>query len=114
MIAINLVGAFEAAQLAVNELKEANKGTQRENSNYILGGVIINNASVAGLTFHPLNPIYAATKAALISYTDSLRGLHKVNGIRVVAICPSFTDTPLLRIPEEQVGKQFSPTHTAR
>jgi len=39
----------------------------------------------------------------MISYTDSLKGLYKSDKIRIVAICPGFVDTPLIKIPEEQI-----------
>lgn len=37
----------------------------------------------------------AATKAAVLHFSRSLGHLHKKNGIRVVAICPSAVPTPL-------------------
>jgi len=92
MIIININGVVEATQLAIEEFRKSKKG-----------GVIINNASVAGLVHNPMHPVYAATKSAVISYTDSLRGLFKSQKIRVVAICPSFTKTPLIKIPHDQL-----------
>ena len=40
---------------------------------------------------------YAATKAGVINFTRSLAYLAEQSHIRVNAICPTFTDTPLVR-----------------
>ena len=59
------------------------------------GGVIINTASMGGILPIPLGPIYSATKAAVIQFTRSLSYLEH-QGIRVKAICPTYTLTPLI------------------
>jgi len=59
--------------------------------------LIINVSS--GLAFVPLpiSPIYCATKAALHSYTQSLRVQLVGTGITAVELAPPGTDTPLFR-----------------
>ena len=61
------------------------------------GGVIVNNASIAGTTMHfPNGVIYGASKAAILSITASVAlGFFK-QGVRVFAVCPYMTDTPML------------------
>jgi len=61
------------------------------------GGVIINTASMGGLLPMPTSPVYAATKAGVVNFTRSLAYLASERRIRVNAICPTFTDTPLVR-----------------
>ena len=43
----------------------------------------------------PILPIYAATKAAVISLTHSLNADLDDDGVRAIAICPGFVDTPM-------------------
>ena len=59
------------------------------------GGVIINTASMGGLLPMPTSPIYAVAKAGVVHLSRSL-GYLAAEGIRVNAICPSFTLTPLV------------------
>ena len=61
------------------------------------GGVIVNTASVAGLRPHYIDPVYAATKAAVVNLTRSLTFLRDEDGIRVNAVCPGLVRTGLDR-----------------
>ena len=61
------------------------------------GGVIINTASVAGLGPHLIDPVYAATKAAVVNLTRSLTFLLAEDGIRVNSVCPGLVRTDLDR-----------------
>jgi short-subunit dehydrogenase len=58
-------------------------------------GLIVNLASIAGTAPVPLLPIYAATKAAVISLTHSLNESLDADRVRVHALCPGFVDTPM-------------------
>lgn len=58
-------------------------------------GSFINIASVAGLRGSPLQGAYGATKAAVISLTQTLSYELGSNKIRVNAIAPGFVDTRL-------------------
>jgi len=60
------------------------------------GGWIVATASLAGLVGVPPDPVYAATKHAVIGLVRSLGPELEQQGIRLNAICPGFTDTPLL------------------
>ena len=57
------------------------------------GGAIVNLASVAGLRAAPMQGIYGATKAAVISMTQTLAFELGGAGIRVNAIAPGLVDT---------------------
>ncbi len=56
-------------------------------------GHIVNLASIAGTIPTPGLAVYGATKAALISFTNSLNREEADHGIRATAICPAFVAT---------------------
>jgi short-subunit dehydrogenase len=60
-------------------------------------GTLVGIASVAGVRGLPGHGAYCASKAAVISYCESLRGELKRSGIRVVTLSPGYIDTPLTR-----------------
>ncbi len=79
---INLRGLVLVTQPAIPHLRESR-------------GWIVNLASIAGTQPVPILPIYAATKAAVISLTHSLNADLDGDGVRAIAICPGFVDTPM-------------------
>lgn len=59
------------------------------------GGHIVNIASGAGLVGFPGLSAYGATKAAVVSLGESLRGELAAAGIGVTTVCPGFVKTPI-------------------
>ena len=60
-------------------------------------GTLVGIASVAGIRGLPGHGAYCASKAAVISYCESLRGELRGSGVRVVTLSPGYVDTPLTR-----------------
>lgn len=60
-------------------------------------GTLVGIASVAGIRGLPGHGAYCASKAAVISYCESLRGELRAAGVKVVTIGPGYIDTPLTR-----------------
>lgn len=60
------------------------------------GGHIVNIASSAGIASLPEMASYNATKAAVISLSETLRAELAEHGIGVTAVCPSFVKTNLM------------------
>jgi NAD(P)-dependent dehydrogenase (short-subunit alcohol dehydrogenase family) len=60
-------------------------------------GALVGIASVAGIRGLPGHGAYCASKAAVISYCESLRGELRGSGVRVVTLSPGYIDTPLTR-----------------
>ena len=58
-------------------------------------GTLVGIGSVAGIRGLPGHGAYCASKAAVISYCESLRGELRPAGVRVVTVCPGYVDTPL-------------------
>ena len=81
-IAINLRGLVLVTQAAIPQHRKTK-------------GWIVNLASIAGTQAVPILPIYAATKAAVISITHSLNADLDDDGVRAIALCPGFVDTPM-------------------
>jgi short-subunit dehydrogenase len=60
-------------------------------------GRLVGIASVAGIRGLPGHGAYCSSKAAVISYCESLRGELRESGVKVVTIGPGYVDTPLTR-----------------
>ncbi|MDO8651739.1 MAG: SDR family oxidoreductase [Undibacterium sp.] len=60
------------------------------------GGTIVNTASVAGLVGAPLQPIYAASKHAVVGLTKTAAAEYGRAGIRINTVCPGIIRTPML------------------
>lgn len=59
---------------------------------------LVGIGSVAGIRGLPGAEAYSASKAAVISYCESLRVELKASGIKVVTIAPGYIDTPMTQI----------------
>lgn len=60
------------------------------------GGAVVVTASLAGLIAFPGDPVYTATKHAVIGFVRSLAPTLRRQGITINAVCPSLVDTPLI------------------
>lgn len=68
-------------------------------------GTLVGIASVAGIRGLPGHGAYCSSKAAVISYCESLRGDLRPTGVKVVTLLPGYVDTPLTR--GDRHGKPF-------
>jgi NAD(P)-dependent dehydrogenase (short-subunit alcohol dehydrogenase family) len=106
-MAVNLKGAFLFAKHTVPQMKGR-------------GGVIVNISSIDALMGYPMLAAYDSSKAGLLAFTRSLALECGPDGIRVNAICPGYTQTPLLqawfdRQPDpEQVKRDIIASHPLR
>ena len=85
MFAVNVKGMFFVMQAVLRHMVEA--GTP--------GASVVNLASQAGRRGEALVSHYCATKAAVISYTQSAALAMAPHGIRVNGIAPGVVDTPM-------------------
>lgn len=92
-IGVNLKHVFFAAQAVVPQMQARG------------GGSIINMSSIAWMRGAPALPVYAAAKAAIVGFTNSLARLVGPDRIRVNAIAPGMVITERQRrlwYPDEQ------------
>jgi NAD(P)-dependent dehydrogenase (short-subunit alcohol dehydrogenase family) len=85
VVAINFPAVIEATWHAIRLMRAAKRG-----------GVIINTSSTGGLNPYLSDAPYAATKAGVLMYSRSCGPLKETDGIRVNAVCPGVTNTPIL------------------
>ena len=60
-------------------------------------GTLVGIASVGAIRGMPGHGAYCSSKAAVISYCESLRGELRSTGLKVVTLVPGYIDTPLTR-----------------
>ncbi len=83
---INVAGLAATLAAFAPAMRSAGRGT--------LAGI----ASVAGFRGLAGNGAYCASKAAVITWMESLRAELHGSGVSVVCVCPGYVDTPLTRV----------------
>ena len=81
MIALNVGALVDLSRAYIDPLTSADTG------------VLINVASLLGFQPTPYMSVYGATKAFVLSFTESLWEETRDTGLRVLAVCPGATET---------------------
>ncbi|NMG72803.1 SDR family NAD(P)-dependent oxidoreductase [Parazoarcus communis] len=84
MLTVNLTGTFNCTRAVLPTMQAARWGR------------IVNIASTAGLVGYAYVSAYCAAKHGVIGFTRALALEVAKHGITVNAVCPGYTDTPLL------------------
>lgn len=83
VVALNIVAVTRLASAAATQFANAGRGT------------LINIASVVALAPEMFNAVYSASKAYVLSLTQTLNGELKDKGIQVQAVLPGVTRTEI-------------------
>ena len=92
VLGVNLRGIYLTCRAAVPHLRTAG------------GGAIVVVASQLGLVAVPDAAAYCASKGAAVNLARAMALDHAAEGIRVNAVCPGPTDTPLVQRFFEEAG----------
>jgi NAD(P)-dependent dehydrogenase (short-subunit alcohol dehydrogenase family) len=85
LLDVNLFGVIHGCHFFVDWLAENPRG-----------GHVVNTASVAGVASAPAMGAYNASKAAVISLSETLYAELRRRGVGVTVVCPGFVRTNLL------------------
>lgn len=96
MVNVNLIGLMRVTYLAIPYLKNAKKSG------------IVNIASISAVTGVPQLEVYAATKSAVKSLTETFYLTLKKHGIKVSAVLPHLVDTKMVEDNKESLGVKSS------
>lgn len=99
---INVVGIVKTFQPFLTAMRGARQGT------------LVGIASVAGFRGLPGSGAYSASKAAAISYLESLRVELYGSGLKVVTICPGYIKTSMTEVNTYRMPFIMEPEIAAR
>jgi NAD(P)-dependent dehydrogenase (short-subunit alcohol dehydrogenase family) len=70
------------------------------------GALVVNLSSISGKSGQPWLSVYSATKAAVVAWTQAMNKELAGDGVKSVALCPGFVDTPMTEFIRDQVRQE--------
>lgn len=98
ILGVNLDGVFHGTKTVLPVMRDK-------------GGAITLTASVAGLGMVPDDPLYTATKYAVIGFGRALAAANEGSNVRINVICPGVVDTGI--VPDKYKAPEFGMMPTA-
>ncbi len=89
LVEINILGLIGVTKLTLPAMLERGRGD------------LVQFGSLAGWLPSQRLGAYSATKAAVVSFSETLWHEHQGSGVRIVCVCPPVVDTPML----DQMGE---------
>ena len=68
--------------------------------------LVVNMSSISGKSGQAWLSVYSATKAAVVGWTQAMNKELNGDGIKSVALCPGFVDTPMSEFVREHVPQE--------
>jgi short-subunit dehydrogenase len=95
MFQVNLVGVAHLTQRVLPGMLQRHTGT------------IVNNASISGYAYFPAASTYAASKAGVVAFTESLRRELRGTGVRAMHLVTPGVATEMLTATDEVYGRHM-------
>jgi NAD(P)-dependent dehydrogenase (short-subunit alcohol dehydrogenase family) len=86
-IGVNLRATILMYRETIDLLRESGREHQ--------GALVVNTASITAKFGEAWLSVYAATKAGIVNWTESMHRELSAEGIKSTALCPGFVDTPM-------------------
>jgi short-subunit dehydrogenase len=102
MIRVNILALAALTRMFLPEMVERHSGR------------VLNVASMAGFVPGPLQSVYYASKAFVISFTEAVANELRGTGVALTVLCPGFTETEFGRVAGMASIRSFSRTLSAR
>lgn len=93
IVGVNLDGMFHGVKALLPHMRDG-------------GGAITLTASTAGLSVLGIDPMYAATKHAVIGFGRAVAAANALHNIRINVICPGVVETAI--VPDAFKGPEFN------
>jgi NAD(P)-dependent dehydrogenase (short-subunit alcohol dehydrogenase family) len=93
IVGVNLNGVYHGLKVALPVMRQK-------------GGSITITASTAGLSVVPVDPMYTATKYALVGMGRAVSAANEGSNVRINVICPGVTDTQI--VPDDYRKPEFN------
>ena len=93
IVGVNLDGMFHGVKALLPHMRTG-------------GGAITLTASTAGLSILGIDPMYAATKHAVIGFGRAVAAANELNDIRINVICPGVVETAI--VPDAFKAPEFN------
>ncbi len=95
MLQVNLAGVIQLTRALLPGMLKRGRGK------------VVNNASISGYAYFPAASTYAASKAGVVAFTESLRRETKGTGVTCLHLVTGGVDTDMLDATQDTYGRHL-------